>query len=413
MSAAAHIDPALLLSARYGHLREMARAFGTLAADRRSGRATTYYLRFNLDGTVYRIRRVPVGRSWIRIGTNRDLAREVLDEIRADIRRGAGQLQAIAPYLGEDAEEVSFRRHWSEFVAAKKLLHEQGRLSAGRIFELRRHEPRGHLDPLLGLSIHSIRFRELEDWQGWLFTARGLGPRSVHHLVADVGTCLRWCLRRGDLVSVPELPTTPIPDHEPSIPTPEQQDRLLAAIPWEVAGYFLARGFMGIRDEEAARANVGDYHFGEPDAEGRYLDQLTVRAKGSRRRTVPVDHEVARWVREVHDSRRLEAWPAMADGPLFPNPRAMGADKRWTPASRRRVMIAAMEAAGVKTRPNEALRHCYGTRIANHLLRDGATAGDASRKIMAMMGHTSVSTSNRYVKLAAESLRDMVRKGPR
>ncbi len=410
--SAAVADPALLLARRYGHLREMAQRFGTLAEDRRAGRESTFYLRFNLDSQVYKIRRIPVGRSWIRIGTNRELARDVLDEIRADIRRGATMLQAIAPYLGADAEELSFRRHWREFVAAKERLHAQGRLSAGRIFELRRHEPRGHLDPLLGVSIHSIGYRELEEYQGWLFEARSLSPRSVHHLVADVGTSLRWMLRRGDLSAVPELPTTHLPDYSPTIPTPDQQERLLAAIPWPVAGFFLARGYMGIRDEEAARANIGDYHWGDPTAAGQHRDQLTVRAKGARRRVVPVDHEVARWVRETHDPRLLEAWPAMADLPLFPNPRAAGPDKRWTPSSRRRVMLAAMRAAEVRTRPNEALRHCYGTRVANQLLRDGATAGDASRKLMAMMGHTSVTTSNRYVKLAAESLRDMVREEP-
>jgi integrase len=208
----------------------------------------------------------------------------------------------------------------------------------------------------------------------------------------------------------PELPATPVPDHIPTIPTPEQQDQLMEAIPWDKAGFFLARAYMGLRDEETARAVIGDYAFGEPDENGSYNDRLTVRGKGRKVRILPVDSDVARWVRERHDLRALRAWPTMLEQPLFPNPKATNSNKRWTQASRRRVMLAAMAKVGIRTRPNEALRHCFGTRVANKLLRDGSSINDASRKLMMMMGHTSIETSSRYVKFAAESLRDLVRR---
>jgi hypothetical protein len=47
--------------------------------------------------------------------------------------------------------------------------------------------------------------------------------------------------------------------------------------------------------------------------------------------------------------------------------------------------------------------------VANRLMHDGYAADDAARKLMIFMGHTSVATSNRYVKLAADSLRDVLR----
>ena len=68
-------------------------------------------------------------------------------------------------------------------------------------------------------------------------------------------------------------------------------------------------------------------------------------------------------------------------------------------------MLKAMKAAGIGTRPNEALRHCYGTRAAALMLRDGYGAQDATRIIMGIMGHNSAETSARYVKLASETLR--------
>jgi hypothetical protein len=57
-----------------------------------------------------------------------------------------------------------------------------------------------------------------------------------------------------------------------------------------------------------------------------------------------------------------------------------------------------------KWKPNEALRHCFGTRSAERSLRDGAGNTDAIRQEMAIMGHTSNETSSRQVHLGSESL---------
>jgi integrase len=400
----------LAFETRFAHLCALAREFGTVAADRRAGRETVYYLRFVVDGETHTIRRVPVGSSWIRIGTKRDLADEILGEIRADLRRSGNPIQAISAYLGEDADAVSFLRHWGAFVDWNRTRVIQEQIGQQRVTDFEKWTRCGYLDPLMPCSIHTITYRVLEDWQTWLFEDGRLGPKSIRMLIADVVTCLNWLARRGDLPIAPKSPTTRVPEYVPTIPSPTQQEAMLGAIPWPVAGFFLARGFMGLRDEEATRANLGDYHWHEPDKRGACRDQLTVRGKGKRGRIVPVDADLARWVREHHDPRSLAAWPGMADLPLFPNPNARSAEKRWTPASRRRVMLAAMKSVDVHTTPNEALRHCYGTRVANRLLREGSGEGDASRKIMQMMGHTSVTTSQRYVKLAAETLRGLVRR---
>lgn len=73
-------------------------------------------------------------------------------------------------------------------------------------------------------------------------------------------------------------------------------------------------------------------------------------------------------------------------------------------------MLAAMEAAGFTTRPNEALRHCFGTHAAARLLKEGRGEGDAIRLVMSMMGHTGAESSRRYVKLAASTLRPILRR---
>jgi integrase len=127
-----------------------------------------------------------------------------------------------------------------------------------------------------------------------------------------------------------------------------------------------------------------------------------VRGKGGKNRWVPVDADVARWVREFRP-----VGPVVEAGqPLFTNPSTGGV---WKSTSRRKVMVAAMEQAGFETRPNEALRHCYGTQTAARLLGDGQGETDAIRLVMRMMGHTSHSSSERYVKLAASTLRRALR----
>jgi integrase len=73
-------------------------------------------------------------------------------------------------------------------------------------------------------------------------------------------------------------------------------------------------------------------------------------------------------------------------------------------------MHQAMTAAGFKTKPNEALRHCFGTRAAERLLREGRPQTDVIRLVMDMMGHTTTESSRRYVKLATESLRLVLRR---
>jgi integrase len=70
-------------------------------------------------------------------------------------------------------------------------------------------------------------------------------------------------------------------------------------------------------------------------------------------------------------------------------------------------MLTAMKSIGRERAwvPNEALRHCFGTRKAEQMLMAGHSAGDVMRMVMEVMGHTSAESSRRYVLLATEALR--------
>lgn len=90
---------------------------------------------------------------------------------------------------------------------------------------------------------------------------------------------------------------------------------------------------------------------------------------------------------------------------LFPGPTG----RRWADQTARRWIQKAMKAGcGRVWKPNESMRHCFGTRAASEMLGRGAAQQDVIRKIMATTGHTSHATSMRYVELAVDSLRDIL-----
>ena len=59
-------------------------------------------------------------------------------------------------------------------------------------------------------------------------------------------------------------------------------------------------------------------------------------------------------------------------------------------------------------KPNESLRHCFGTRTAERLIVEGMTLEKAQAAVMRVMGLTSRVTAQRYIKLAAETIRSTI-----
>lgn len=359
---------------------------------------------FHIDGERYRVRSFSPdgGKNWFPL-TDRELAEHILDTIRSDVRAGKPPLAAIAPYLRAAAPQRTFRVLWGQFVDAKEKQGRNGgrQLSRERLGEIGGHERRGHLAALLDLPVDRITYKVLDDWSQALFQA-GLASGTVHHVVADVGTFLRWLARRQEIAAAPELPTIRIRRPRPRIPDQAAQARLFEAIPWAVRGVFLARGQHGLRPSEARRARVADWS-PEPqpirlrDGSEILCHALAVRGKGyysDRTIPVPAASDLARWVLE-HAAKRFGAEP------LFKNPNAdADGDGSWTKASTRRVWKAACKAIypdydGSGPAPweeNKAMRHAYATALVN----DG-TAGLA--EVGAVLGHSDTKTTRRYTEL--------------
>lgn len=148
-------------------------------------------------------------------------------------------------------------------------------------------------------QVYYYPHKVLDDWSQALFKA-GLSSGSVHHLVADVGTFLKWLARRQEISHAPELPTIRIRRADPHIPDPITQGRLFAAIPWEVRGVFLARGQHGLRPSEARRARVSDWNAQPQAIRLRDGSELECHALS---------------VRAVSKPDEIESWEGWIEGP--------------------------------------------------------------------------------------------------
>ena len=385
-------------SPSFGILREMARGFGTVVSKppRKASGRRRIGLRFRIDSEEHYSWSVPIGSRWIRY-SSADMAEGVLDEIRSDIRRGIDPLAAVSPYI-KSSRLYAFGRFWTEWTELQWRRVEVGEITAKRARVVGGYVECGYLEPVWDVAIFGLDYGHMDGLKNHLLSM--VGPKTAHNVLADVRTCLRQLARRKGMPAAPDIPPIKIPVHTPTIPSIDEQRRLLEAIPAEIREYWLARGLLGVRDEEAARGLLSDYRRGPTDDSDEWL----IRGKGGRDRLLPVPRELALWVREYRP--RLAASGTM----LFINPLAeVGANpaQRWMQDARRLVFHAAAKAIGCegKWKPNEALRHCFGTRTAERLLRDGATNVDAIRMVMSIMGHTSSATSARYVRLGAASLR--------
>lgn len=361
--------------ASWAYRAAMAREWGTIQQDRRRG---TFYLEFWVDGKPYRVRRIQMaGGGFLPIRT-REMAGDVLESIRADYRNGRTQMQALAPYLRPDASELAVATWWGRFVESKRAQGDFDRqLSPRRLAEFAAYERRGYLVPLWGMAIHNVTAGALEDVRAHLF-GKGLAPKTVWNVLTDVGVFLRWLERRGEIGQAPPLPRVHVPDHTPRIPSRDVQARILAAIPEDSRGQYLARGLMGLRPSEAWRA-LGAH--ASPDG-------LVVVGKGGRNRVLPWAAEVWAWV---------EAHPAPPFAPLFPNPRGKLDPPRWTRESSRRAWRAACKAAGVGMwEENESLRHAFATHAAG--------AGVDMELLSRFLGHTNGKTTRRYSHTGAGEL---------
>jgi len=140
----------------------------------------------------------------------------------------------------------------------------------------------------------------------------------------------------------------------------------------------------GARVSEAVGINLGDLH----QAQGL----VHLRGKGRKERVVPIGEVAIQAIREYRTSLKLSALSRQPTAPVFLNHRG---GRLTTRSVARIVSRYSSRLAGGAVSPH-ALRHSYAT----HLLDEGADL----RSIQEMLGHASLSTTQKYTHLAADQL---------
>ena len=269
-----------------------------------------------------------------------------------------------------------------------------------------------------GVSPHTLRARKGDlgkllvfaagdGWEGWdvkprtlrgfalELGARGLDPASQARILSTVRSFYGWLFETQRLGADPStgLRNPKLPKRLPAFLTEGESSDLLD-LP-EPADFPSARlrcllellYACGLRVSELTGLDLQDLAAGDRT--------LRVMGKGSKERLVPF-HEKAAAVLETYLAHR-RAWVAARSLPptqaVFLNQRG----GRLTPTSVRTFLATALEHAAVRARVSpHALRHSFATHLLNH--------GMDLRAIQELLGHASLSTTQRYTHLDLESL---------
>ena len=229
-----------------------------------------------------------------------------------------------------------------------------------------------------------------------------LANRSLARHLSSLRAFFRWACREGHLAKNPArgLPAPRVPKTLPRAMTLADTQTLLDAreedsFPERERALFEFLYATGLRVSEAAGLDLSDVDFSSRLAR--------VVGKGRKERIVPFGEEAEEALRDYLPARAarrrgVEDPTETASEPLFVNARG----GRLTTRSMARLLKARLRAAGLPAAISpHALRHTFAT----HLLSAGADL----RAIQELLGHASLSTTQKYTHLDAARLREVYR----
>ena len=223
---------------------------------------------------------------------------------------------------------------------------------------------------------------------------RGLAPRTTARKLAALRALFRVLVEHGvtkanpaDLLASPKLPQR-LPRALKPADVAALLDRIPASTPLEIrdrALFEVAYG-CGLRAEELVDLDVSSIDF---DAE-----QVRVEGKGGKTRFVPAGEHALAAVRRYLERARTALDSGTGEPALF---LSKSGRRLSTSDVRRRLRMWARSAAAQGAVHPHALRHSFAT----HLLEGGADL----RAIQALLGHSSISTTQVYTRVESARLR--------
>lgn len=228
--------------------------------------------------------------------------------------------------------------------------------------------------------------RVLRGYLAWLH-GRGLAKSSIARKLASVRSCYRFLVRRELVAANParQLASPRLPRRLPSVLPKDESKELLDAPAEDTLAGRRDRALLellyasGLRVAECCGLDLEDVD--------RRHGSVRVMGKGSKERVVPVG-EIALEALDAYLDRR-----GGGDGPLFRNARGT----RLSTRSVHSIVQRRARAAGLARRVTP---HTFRHTFATHLLGEGADL----RFIQELLGHSRLSTTQRYTHVSPEHL---------
>jgi len=248
-------------------------------------------------------------------------------------------------------------------------------------------------------SLNDLGNAGLRDFRGYLAhrAGRGTGVASRARNLSGIRSFFRY-LDRSGLLHNPALAGLATPKRPRVLPRPLAEDDALATV--DTAPDLATEDWLGLRDRALFALLYGcGLRLGEAlSLSRRDLPEdgrLTVLGKGGKQRQVPVLPPVRDALRDY-----VAACPfaLSADDPLFVGARG----RRLNPGVAERQMRTLRAALGL---PDTATPHALRHSFASHLLAGGADL----RAIQELLGHSSLSTTQRYTEVDDARLMEIYR----
>jgi integrase/recombinase XerC len=243
-------------------------------------------------------------------------------------------------------------------------------------------------------EVGAVSHRTVRGWVATLFRS-GFAASSVTRKLAALKSFFRFLVREGVVADSPAS-LVPSPKREErlfSFLNPDEVKRLCEAAPGDAPFDLRDRAIVELLYSTGMR--VGELvSLKTSDADGR-AGTITVRGKGDKERLVMVGS---------HARRALDGWLAVrgevsgaaSTAALFLNAKGGALTDRTV----RRIIGKRRAAAGIEGRVTpHTLRHSF----ASHLLADGADL----RSIQEMLGHESLSTTQKYTHIDVGKLTEV------
>jgi integrase/recombinase XerC len=238
---------------------------------------------------------------------------------------------------------------------------------------------------------------EIRAWLGWLARKR-LAKTTINRKMASLKGFCRWLTGSGAMQSDPTsaLVSLKTEKRRPEYFTAEQAKRLIESIDGTSLRDRTTRAILellyssGLRLSELVELKVAGYN--------ATRGIVRVMGKGSKERLVPVGDAAQRAISKFLSTRRSEQGEYAATDPLFTGKNGKIINRRQV----QRLVGEACARAGDSRRVGpHALRHSFATGMLE--------AGADLLSIAEMLGHTSLSTTQKYTHLTVDHLRQVHR----